>query len=50
MKILVTNDDGYQARGLHCLVRALKPFGDLTIVAPKTAQSGMSMAVTTVYS
>lgn len=46
MKILVTNDDGYQSRGLRCLVQALKPFGDLTIVAPKTAQSGMSMAVT----
>ena len=46
MKILVTNDDGYQARGLRSLVWALRPFGDLTIVAPKHAQSGMSMAVT----
>ena len=46
MRILVTNDDGYQARGIHSLVWALKPFGDLTIVSPKTAQSGMSMAVT----
>ena len=46
MKILVTNDDGYQSRGLRSLVWALRPFGDLTIVAPKTAQSGMSMAVT----
>ncbi len=45
MRILVTNDDGYQARGIRSLVWALRPFGDLTIVSPKTAQSGMSMAV-----
>ena len=45
MKILVTNDDGFQARGLRSLVWALRPFGDLTIVSPKSAQSGMSMAV-----
>lgn len=45
MRILVTNDDGYQARGLRSLVWALRPFGDLTIISPKTAQSGMSMAV-----
>ena len=45
MRILVTNDDGYQARGLRSLVWALRPFGDLTIIAPKHAQSGMSMAV-----
>ncbi|MBR4809690.1 MAG: 5'/3'-nucleotidase SurE [Bacteroidales bacterium] len=45
MRILVTNDDGYQASGLQSLVRTLKPFGDLTIIAPKSPQSGMSMAV-----
>ena len=49
MKILVTNDDGYTSKGLAALVRILKPFGDLTIVAPKKAQSGMSMAVTMGY-
>lgn len=46
MRILITNDDGYTARGLSSLVRTLRPFGELTIVAPKSAQSGMSMAVT----
>lgn len=46
MKILVTNDDGIGAKGLDVLVRCLRPFGELLIVAPKTAQSGMSMAVT----
>ncbi|MBP5558708.1 MAG: 5'/3'-nucleotidase SurE [Bacteroidales bacterium] len=45
MRILVTNDDGFQARGLRSLVWALRPFGDLTVISPKSAQSGMSMAV-----
>lgn len=46
MKILVTNDDGYQAKGLQTLVKILSKFGNITVVAPKSAQSGMSMAVT----
>lgn len=46
MKILVTNDDGYAAGGIQALVEILRPFGELLIVAPKSAQSGMSMAVT----
>ena len=46
MKILVTNDDGYQASGLKSLVKILRPLGDLTVVAPKYHQSGMSMAIT----
>lgn len=46
MKILVTNDDGYYAQGLHTLVNILRPVGDITVVAPKYHQSGMSMAVT----
>lgn len=46
MKILVTNDDGYKAEGLQSLVRLLRPYGELTVVAPKYHQSGMSMAVT----
>jgi len=45
MRILLTNDDGYEARGLAELVSILKPFGELTVVAPKFPQSGMSMAV-----
>ena len=49
MKILITNDDGIHAKGLLTLIRILKPYGSLTIVAPKQAQSGMSMAVTMGY-
>ena len=49
MRILITNDDGYDAKGLLTLVKILRPYGELTIVAPKRAQSGMSMAVTMGY-
>ena len=45
MKILVTNDDGYQAKGINILAEMMRQFGDVTVVAPKTHQSGMSMAV-----
>lgn len=46
MRILVTNDDGYEAKGLLTLVGVLRKYGDVTVVAPKRPQSGMSMAVT----
>ena len=49
MRILITNDDGYMAKGIQVLVNIMRQFGDLTIVAPKSAQSGMSMAVTMGY-
>ncbi|MBO4263082.1 MAG: 5'/3'-nucleotidase SurE [Bacteroidales bacterium] len=45
LKILVTNDDGYQARGIRTLVRLLRPYGDLTVISPKNPQSGKSVAV-----
>ncbi len=46
MNILVVNDDGYKAEGLALLVRALSPFGNLYVSAPKNHQSGMSQAIT----
>lgn len=46
MNILITNDDGYQAKGIRELVETMRPYGHLTIVSPKKPQSGMSMAVT----
>lgn len=46
MKIILTNDDGFEAKGLQVLVQILSAYGDLIIVAPKFPQSGMSMAVT----
>jgi len=45
LKILLTNDDGYKARGLHVLARIMEPFGEVTVVAPKYHQSAMGMAV-----
>ena len=45
MHILITNDDGYQAKGIKILAEIMKKFGEVTVIAPKTHQSGMSMAV-----
>lgn len=45
MKILLCNDDGYKARGLHVLAQIMSGFGDVQVVAPKFHQSAMSCAV-----
>lgn len=45
LKILITNDDGYQAKGIHTLARIMDGFGEVTVVAPKYHQSAMGMAV-----
>ena len=45
MRILITNDDGYQAKGIQVLAGIMKKYGEVTVIAPKTHQSGMSMAV-----
>ena len=45
MNILVTNDDGYRAKGVRVLAEMMRQFGNVYVVAPKTHQSGMSMAV-----
>ena len=45
MRILITNDDGYQAKGISILAKIMKQFGEVTVIAPKKHQSGMSMAV-----
>ena len=45
MRILITNDDGYQAKGIKVLAEIMKKFGEVTVIAPKHHQSGMSMAV-----
>ena len=37
--ILVTNDDGIDSRGLLALATALRPLGEVTVVAPDTNQS-----------
>lgn len=44
--ILVTNDDGYTAKGIASLVDAVSPLGEVVVVAPTEPQSGMSQAIT----
>ncbi len=44
--ILVTNDDGITAPGLHALVEAMKQLGEVVVVAPDGPQSGMGHAIT----
>jgi 5'-nucleotidase len=44
--ILVTNDDGLEAKGLKELVEVVRPMGRVVVVAPSEAQSGMSHAIT----
>ncbi|HEY5628597.1 MAG TPA: 5'/3'-nucleotidase SurE, partial [Candidatus Limnocylindrales bacterium] len=40
-RILVTNDDGVESRGLLALKQALEPIGDTFVVAPETNQSAV---------
>jgi 5'-nucleotidase len=44
--ILVTNDDGVEAKGLNALIEAVRPLGRVMVVAPADPQSGMSHAIT----
>ena len=44
--ILITNDDGITAPGLHNLVEAVKDLGKIVVVAPDKPQSGMGHAIT----
>ena len=45
-RILVTNDDGIYSEGLRKLAEALKPLGEVIIVAPDREQSAASHALT----
>lgn len=44
--ILITNDDGVQAKGINELVKSLRGLGDLVVLAPDGPRSGMSSAIT----
>jgi 5'-nucleotidase len=46
MKILLSNDDGYQAPGLVALYEAIKDIGDVEVVAPEHNNSAKSNALT----
>ncbi len=44
--ILITNDDGYQAKGINELIKSLWGVGELVVFAPDGPRSGMSSAIT----
>jgi 5'/3'-nucleotidase SurE len=45
-RILISNDDGIRAPALPVLAQALRPIGDVIIVAPSENQSGASQSLT----
>lgn len=44
-RILVTNDDGVRAPGIAAVALALRSVGEVTVIAPADAQSGVSHAI-----
>lgn len=46
MRILLSNDDGYQAPGLRALHRAVAAIADVVVVAPDRDRSGASNSLT----
>lgn len=44
--IFVTNDDAIFSKGIRALVEAVRPFGEVVVLAPDSPQSGMGHAIT----
>ncbi len=44
--ILITNDDGFDAEGIHIVIDAMKDILPAVVVAPQKNQSGVSHRVT----
>ena len=42
--ILISNDDGYQAKGINSLIDMLRPVADIVVCAPDGPRSGFSCA------
>ena len=42
--LLISNDDGYDAKGIRVLVEMLSDLGDIIVCAPESARSGYSCA------
>jgi 5'-nucleotidase len=49
VRILVTNDDGIEAPGLHHLARAMTAHGDVVVVAPDREFSGAGAAIGAIW-
>ncbi len=45
-RILITNDDGYDSKGLIALVEALRPLGEVVVVAPSVEKSACGHSLT----
>ena len=45
-RILITNDDGIHSPGIHALADALRPLGEVIVVAPLTEASAIGHALT----
>ncbi|GHV57619.1 5'-nucleotidase SurE [Bacteroidia bacterium] len=43
--ILITNDDGIQAKGINELIRGVRSLGKIVVIAPEGPRSGMSSAI-----
>ena len=46
MRVLISNDDGVRAPGILALARAMRSTGEITVVAPETAQSAAAHGIT----
>lgn len=46
MRILLTNDDGIQAKGIHSLIRELSSIAELYLIAPDRERSGTGHSIT----
>lgn len=44
--IFITNDDGVHAKGIRCVIEVARKFGRVVVIAPDSARSGMSHAIT----
>ncbi len=45
---MISNDDGFDAKGINELTKAIMPLGDVVVVAPDGPRSGMSSAITSI--
>ena len=46
MRILISNDDGYQAKGIKYLTEALSEIAEVIVVAPSENKSAASSSLT----
>ncbi len=46
LRILISNDDGVYAQGIHALADELRDIAEVTIVAPDRNRSGASNSLT----